>query len=121
MPMRNTVPLGSVVATDRAPPSSSVELSAGNDPVDQTTQLSCLGRRERTFLQISSMEMIARPSWSCPVTTRLIFKGIAGLPNATPAAARRRSSIARSLTFVIYTIALRSTIPKSNVARMPHA
>src|SRR5437660_833582 len=79
--MRNTVPLGSVVATGRAPPSSVPPLSAGNSPVDHTTQASWFGRRDITFLQTSSTAMIARPLSSCPVTTRLIFNGIAFSPS----------------------------------------
>src|SRR5712691_12769213 len=75
--MRNTVPLGSVVAPGRAPPSPVPPLSAGNSPVDHTTQASWFGRRDMTFLQISSTAMIAHPVSSCPVTTRLIFNGIA--------------------------------------------
>src|SRR5262245_5637586 len=74
--MRNTVPPGSTVATGRMPPSSVPELSVGNEPVDQTTQLSWFGRRDITFLQISSIEMTARPLSSCPVTTRLILSAI---------------------------------------------
>ena len=37
----------------------------------QTTQAVCPGRPEVTFLETSSIEMIARPFASCPVTTRL--------------------------------------------------
>src|SRR5882724_3874840 len=80
--MRNTVPFGSTVATGRVPPSSVPELSAGNDPVDQITQLSWFGRRDITFLQISSTEMTAWPLSSCPVTTRLIFSAISCLSDS---------------------------------------
>src|SRR5712692_5114335 len=82
--MRNTVPLGSVVATCRVPPASAPPLSAGNEPVDQITQLSWFGRRDMTFLQISSTAMTARPLLSCPVTTRLIFSDILFSPECDP-------------------------------------
>jgi hypothetical protein len=57
----NTVPPGSVVATSRVAPSTTPELSAGNSPLDQITQLAWFGRREITFLQTSSMATMARP------------------------------------------------------------
>src|ERR1043166_8220443 len=108
--MRKTVPFGSTVATGRAPPSSAPELSAGNAPVDQTTQLSWLGRREVTFRQISSMAMTARPVSSCPVTTRLMLSmrssRMRPLAGAPPAAPHCRPA---PVTFVIYTIKIVAT------------
>ena len=70
------MPLGSVLATSRFPPSSLPLLSAGNSPVDQITQLAWLGRREITFRQVSSMVTTALPFRSWPVTTRLILRVI---------------------------------------------
>src|SRR5437879_2355925 len=69
----NSVRSGCVVPISRAPPSTSSELSAGNEPVDQIRQLWCRCRREITFLQISSTRTMARPCLSCPVTTRRMF------------------------------------------------
>src|SRR5262245_55806345 len=83
---RNTVPFGSTVASGRVPPSAAPSLSVGNSPVDHTTQLECAGRREITFLQISSMLTIARPFCSWPVATRRICKAIVAPLDASDAA-----------------------------------
>src|SRR5437762_5754704 len=69
----NSVPFGCVVPISRAPPSTSSELSAGNEPVNHVRQLWCRHRRETTFPQISSTRTMARPCLSCPVTTRRMF------------------------------------------------
>jgi len=77
-----------------------------NSPVDQTTQLEWFGRREITFRHNSSMATTARPFWSWPVTTRLIFKAI------LPGSGRRRRlcgtvrAVCRNSISWLYTIAL---------------
>src|ERR1017187_1150524 len=74
--MRNTVPFASVEPISRNAPSSQLELSVGNEPVDQTTQLWWFSRPDRTFLQISPIFTMALPPSSWPVTTRRIFRDI---------------------------------------------
>src|SRR5262249_43033935 len=78
-PTRTPGPLGSVGAPSRAAPSRSSPLSAGNAPVDHTTQLAWLGRREITFRHSSSIATRALPCASWPVTT-LRMDNVMSLP-----------------------------------------
>src|ERR1700682_4291055 len=73
---RNTVPLSSVVPTLRPEASLSPSLSTGNPSVVQILAACAPGRPCCTFLAISSIDTIAWPFLSWPVTTRRTVRDI---------------------------------------------
>jgi len=68
------VPFSNVVPLTLSLRSSSPSLMTGKLSVDQITVEDAPGRRDETFLAISSILTTARPDPSWPVTTRRIFK-----------------------------------------------
>src|SRR5262245_9193619 len=71
----------------RAEPSALPSLSTGKPSLVQTTAASAPGRVWATFLTFSSIDTIARPFLSWPVTTRRIVRLI-GCPPASAVDAR---------------------------------
>src|SRR6516225_2604592 len=93
---RNTVPLASVaVPMLRAEPSALPSLSTGKPSLVQITAASAPGRVRATFLMFSSIDTIAWPFLSWPVTTRRIVRLIGCPPHVIMLCAIIRRATAR--------------------------